>query len=83
MPTICREQGFRIVIYPADHRPAHVHVMRAGSEAVFHMNCPDGPPSLRENRGFDGPTLNRIKSRLMGCLDRLCQAWREIHGNYR
>ena len=32
MPTIFRRDGFRIVLYPDDHEPIHVHVKKAGSE---------------------------------------------------
>jgi len=42
MPTILRFNGLRVVVYPNDHRPAHVHVIGAGCEAVFNLNCPDG-----------------------------------------
>ena len=42
----------RVVIYSNDHRPAHVHVIGAGKEAVFELNCPPGPVVLRENYGF-------------------------------
>ncbi|MGA3075882.1 MAG: DUF4160 domain-containing protein [Bryobacteraceae bacterium] len=31
------------MIYPNDHRPAHVHAMGRGCEAVFNLNCPAGP----------------------------------------
>ena len=34
MPTVLRIGGLRVVIYPNDHRPAHVHVIGDG-EAVF------------------------------------------------
>jgi len=27
MPTVLRFEGLRAVIYPNDHRPAHVHVI--------------------------------------------------------
>jgi hypothetical protein len=40
MPTVLRVAGLRIVIYFADHRPAHVHVVGRGGEAVFDLNCP-------------------------------------------
>jgi hypothetical protein len=36
------------VIYPGDHRPAHVHVIGKGGEAVFNLNCPDRPSALRD-----------------------------------
>jgi hypothetical protein len=52
VPTVLRLAGLRVAIYPNDHRPAHVHVMGNGLEAVFELNCPDGPASVRENFGF-------------------------------
>ncbi len=35
MPTVKRIDGLRVVIYPNDHRPAHVHVIGGDSEAVL------------------------------------------------
>ncbi len=43
MPTVLRFAGLRAVIYTNDHRPAHVHVIGDGCEAVFEMNCEGGP----------------------------------------
>ena len=40
MPTVLRFNGLRAVIYPNDHRPAHVHVIGRGYEAVFNLHCP-------------------------------------------
>lgn len=48
MPTVLRIDGLRVVIYPNDHRPAHVHVIGRRCEALFFLRCPDGPPELRE-----------------------------------
>ncbi len=62
MVTVLRVNGFRVVIYPNDHRPAHVHVISAEHEAVFNLNCPDGPPSLRENYGFSPSTSEGSRS---------------------
>jgi hypothetical protein len=52
LPTVLRFGGLRVVIYPNDHRPAHVHAIGRGGEAVFNLNCPAGPVELRENYGF-------------------------------
>ena len=79
MPTVAKIGGLRVVVYPNDHRPAHVHVIGAGSEAVFDLNCPDGPPELRENFGFSIPQLNAIKSALGADLGHLCEEWSRIH----
>ena len=40
MPTVKRIDGLRVVIYPNDHRPAHVHVIGSDSEAVFDLSLP-------------------------------------------
>ena len=62
MPTVLRFNGHRVVIWPNDHAPAHVHVISAGGEAVFNLRCPNGPPKLRENYGFRLTDLNRIEA---------------------
>jgi hypothetical protein len=80
MPTVHRFDGLRVVIYPNDHRPAHVHVMGNGCEAVFKLNAPDGPPQLRENYGFAARELAAIKGELAHQLKRLHAQWRTIHG---
>ena len=81
MPTILRIDGLRVVIYPNDHRPAHVHVIGDG-EAVFILNCPDGPPELRESYGFNRSDVARIEAGLVDHLATLCSEWRDIHGRY-
>jgi hypothetical protein len=51
LPTVLTIGALRVVIYPNDHRPAHVHILAAEHEAVFLLNCPNGPATLRENYG--------------------------------
>jgi hypothetical protein len=81
MPTIKRIGGLRVVIYPNDHRPAHVHVIGNGCEVVFKLHCPDGPAELRENFGFAAQDLGTIRATLMADLAYLCNEWRKVHGN--
>jgi Fe2+ or Zn2+ uptake regulation protein len=64
MPTVHRFQGLRVVIYSNDHRPAHVHVMGRGCEAVFRLHAPSGPPELRENYGFSASSVALIEREL-------------------
>jgi hypothetical protein len=71
-----------VVIYPNDHRPAHVHVVGASGEAVFVLNCPEGPSSLRESYGFTGRALRAIASVLDDAARELCARWETIHGNH-
>lgn len=82
MPTVLRFGGLRVVIYPNDHSPAHVHVVGRGCMTVFELNCPEGPVKLRKNYGFSRPELNRIEGELQGHLPTLCRAWEDIHGEY-
>ncbi len=79
MPTVDRIDGLRVVIYPNDHRPAHVHVIGDGNEAVFNLNCPEGLPEVRENYGFSKSKLLRIKTVLSSRLPDLCAKWSMIH----
>ena len=82
MPTVLRIDGLRVVIWPNDHRPAHVHVMGAEGEAVFNLHCPGGPPELRESYGFWLADVNSIADALAQAISALCGEWRKIHGDY-
>lgn len=82
MPTVLRLDGLRVMIYTNDHRPAHVHVISTEGEAVFVLNCPQGPPELRERHGVSLRTVNRMQKELAFHLSVLCPKWREFHGDY-
>ncbi len=82
MPTVLTISGLRVVVYPNDHRPAHVHIIGNGCEAVFNLHCPKGPPELRENYGFSRKDLAKIGGELAANLVGLCSDWRQIHGHY-
>lgn len=79
MPTILRLGGLRVAVYLNDHRPAHVHVIGRGREAVFNLNCASGPVQLRENYGFTQAEISRIAKGLAKHLVTLCAAWERIH----
>ncbi|MEK7995992.1 MAG: DUF4160 domain-containing protein [Planctomycetota bacterium] len=80
MPTVLRLAGLRFVIYPGDHRPAHVHVIGRGGEAVFNLQCPKGPPVLREAYGLTRADVARIRATIIDHLRLLCSSWEAIHG---
>lgn len=82
MPTVLTIFGLRVLIYPNDHRPAHVHVQGNGCEAVLMLHCPDGPPELRENYGFSRKDLSKITGALAERMAALCEKWRAIHGYF-
>jgi hypothetical protein len=84
MPTILNSNGMRVVVYPADHRPAHVHVIGADFEVVFELNCPDGPIELRSIGAgkIAKMRVEKIRRSLTPSLLELCDAWRKHHGTY-
>ncbi len=63
MPTVMIINGLAVRIYPNDHRPAHVHVIGDGCEAVFNLQGPGGAPELRENFGFRRRDVDRLALR--------------------
>ena len=81
MPTIFRFAGLRVVIYVNDHRPAHVHVIGHGCEAVFRIDCREGRISLRENYGFGRSDVTRIDNELKHHRDRISREWEKVHGD--
>jgi hypothetical protein len=84
MPTILSLRGLNVLIYPADHRPAHIHVQGAGFEIVFDLNCPYGPMDLRNIKGkVSNVIIRRVAKRVEPTLSILCGAWRNIHGHYK
>ncbi len=82
MPVVYRIGGMRVVIWPNDHRPAHVHVIGPNGEAVFNLNCPGGPAELRESFGFRLREVNEIADALCSAIPALCEEWSKVHGSY-
>lgn len=80
MPTVFRIDGLRVVIYPDDHPPAHVHVYGGGREMVFELNCPDGPLTVRRSHGCTRQQANQVRDRLADMARLLCEWWSRIHG---
>ncbi|ATP27631.1 DUF4160 domain-containing protein [Chromobacterium violaceum] len=81
MPNVLKWNGYRVVIRTNDHNPAHVHVIDGKREAAFILNCPDGPPWLREQKGFGAYEINKLIKELHARLNELCTAWGDIHGS--
>jgi len=63
-----------------DQGPAHVHVIGQGNSAIFNLNCPAGPLSLRANFGFSDRQLRDIQAKLLDHTAALCRVWEEMHG---
>jgi hypothetical protein len=64
MPTVLRRGGLRLVIYPNDHPPAHVHVLGPGWAVVINLI---------------GPEVRRALQPIVAHRDVLVEAWKRIH----
>ena len=80
MPTVLRLGRKRVMIYTNDHLPPHVHVWEGTRQAVFNLNCSQGPLELRENFGFSWPEVNALAALLKAQRPMLCARWRSLHG---
>ena len=81
MPTIDRIDGYRVSYYANDHAPAHVHVMNSNSEAIFVLNCPGGPATLREApTNMASHEVNRLGKLVTKSVGEYCKKWSEFYG---
>jgi len=59
-----------------------VHAISSDAEAVFDLNCPEGPPVLRNAFRFQTRELVRIAVAPATSLGKLCEEWDRIHGTH-
>lgn len=80
MPSVVPPlKGWRVVIYPNDHRPPHVHVMGVQVHARFELLCDMGKVQLMSNVGFTQSQIQLIAAYLVKHLKHLCKEWGRIH----
>lgn len=80
MPTVLREAGFDFRIYTDDHAPPHVHVIKAGKEAVIDVGSEILRPWVRDNFGMNRKNLRNAFLLVNGRQTFFLQEWRRIHG---
>lgn len=72
MPTVFTKDGFRFFFYSNDHRPIHVHVQKAGGEAVFNV---ESGVELRESSGMKVSELRRAEELASENRDAILKHW--------
>lgn len=80
MPTILRVRRLRIVIFPNDHPPAHVHVIAARGQATIRLGSATKKSRLMENCGLRAHDLAEAFKAIDSELALLRRKWEEIHG---
>ncbi|MBW4093429.1 MAG: DUF4160 domain-containing protein [Proteobacteria bacterium] len=76
MPTVLRIAGLRVVIYPNDHPPAHVHVLGPGWVVVVDLTG----PGVREVIGCDEREARLVLRQIADRRAELMDARRRFHG---
>jgi Domain of unknown function (DUF4160) len=80
MPTILREQGFRVVIYPNDHLPSHVHVFKGSGEVRIELGDEESDPRLMTITGqISDEDVAKALYLATENQAKLLAKWREIH----
>ena len=80
MPKVFEQDGYSFFFYSNDNPPIHVHVRRAGGEAVFVVE-PD--VELRESVGLNVRELSRAEDLIHDHLELIKQKWAEQLGRPR
>lgn len=81
MPSVLPPlRGWRVVIYPNDHRPPHVHVIGPTEHPRCELLCDLGQLRLMSNTSFTLNQLQQIAAYLAKHPRHLRQEWARIHG---
>lgn len=75
MPTVLRLEGLRVMIYPNDHPPAHVHVIGPGWVVMVNLLGPE----VREAIGCTEPEARRVLRLIADHQRALMEAWKRYH----
>ena len=75
MPTVLRIDGWRVVVYPNDHPPAHVHVIGPGWVVVVNLLGLE----VREAIGCTEPDARRVLRLVEAHQAALMEAWKRYH----
>ena len=77
MPTIITANGYRIVIYPNDHAPPHVHVHHADGMARVSI---EPVPRLLSVHGLSAIQARRARALVIEHREAALAVWRSLHG---
>ena len=77
MPTSDRIDGYTIRIYPNDHAPAHVHILKGGGMAIIRIA---GRVSVREVFKMKPNEVKQAIRIVEANRERYLRLWEEIHG---
>ncbi|MFN9176304.1 MAG: DUF4160 domain-containing protein [Synechocystis sp.] len=80
MPTIFRQDGYCIRIYPNGHSPAHVHVIKGTGQAKIEISLDATKPKLLLVQGMTQKEAKQALTLVEENTAVLLEKWKEIHG---
>ena len=80
MPALLLLGRYRIVVYPNDHGPPHVHVVGRGHAKFGIGHTPDAV-YLLEQEGVSVRELRRIAKAIIDRHAECLAGWRKYHGD--
>ncbi|HEY0100313.1 MAG TPA: DUF4160 domain-containing protein [Pyrinomonadaceae bacterium] len=84
MPTVLRQNGFKVRIYTNDHLPSHVHVFKAEGELIFALGSEsEAPRMVKELSPMNPSDARQARVIVKEQQQYLLREWRKIHGNQK
>ena len=80
MPTVLRKDGFRVMIYPHDHEPAHVHVWHGDAQVIVTLGQHGDGPRIRTYRDASRKMRADVWRLIAEHNDFLLTEWERRHG---
>jgi hypothetical protein len=79
MVTVFKQYGMSFRIYPNDHLPSHVHVVKAGGEARIEIMGEDGNAHVMTNHGLSRKDVAKAVALVAQNQTLLLRQWDEYH----
>lgn len=70
-PTVAIEKGYKLRIYPNDHNPPHVHVIKDKKLVKVYLN----PIEVMKNYGFNVKQVGSILKLVKKYQEELIEEW--------
>ena len=77
MPVVMRIAGYRVVIFPNDHNPPHVHVIGSDGQAIVSL---EKPARLLRVEGISHREGSKLAKTVEEHAEALLKEWEAIHG---
>ena len=78
MPTVLRQAGFSVRIYPNDHDPPHVHVFKAGGEVKATIA---ETPALLDVINMSNKDVKKALELIQNHRQELLEKWSDFYAN--